>query len=554
MHMRIILSLIPVFALFGCQPDRPAPIELDSIYTNGVIWTGTETAADAEVFAVKDGEIAFIGASLPAHLQSDTVIDLDGRFVMPGFMDNHVHFMEGGAALASVDLRDARTPEDFTSRIVEYAQSRASGRWGLNGNWDHTLWGGELPHRDWIDAGTGDTPVYVIRIDGHMALVNSAGLKAAGISSETPDPDGGEILRDEAGKPTGILKGNALNLVLDVIPAPSDDELMEQFALAQTHALSLGLTKIHAVTAYPSETTMLDIFQLAKARGLMTLRAQVSTPIEAWPDMLREVDQSGRGDAHLKWGGIKGFIDGSLGARTAWMYEPYTDDPSSTGLPLNPPEQLGDWMQQADAAGLELSIHALGDRGIDTVIEQMKTIAGEDIRARRYRIEHFQHPTPDAINTLAETGIIASMQPYHAIDDGRWAEERIGADRLKTTYAFRSILDAGGHLTFGSDWPVAPLSPIEGVYAAVTRQTLDGAHPEGWIPEQKISVEEALTAYTAANAYAFREEAIAGTLETGKRADFVILSADPRKITPEAIRGISVLETVIGGASVYKMP
>ena len=527
---------------------------MDAIYTNGSIWTGVEEAIDAKVFAIKDGEFQFVGTELPKHMQSDKNIDLAGQFVMSGFMDNHVHFMEGGAALASVDLRDAKTPEEFTKRIVDYASNRPTERWVLNGNWDHTQWGGELPHKDWIDASTGDTPVYVIRIDGHMALVNSAALKAAGISRNTPDPEGGVIMRDDAGEPTGILKGNALNLILTVIPAPSNDELMEQFSLAQDHALSLGLTKVHAVTAYPSETTMLDIFQMANDRGLMTIRAQVSTPIETWQDMKQEVLDGGRGDALLKWGGIKGFIDGSLGARTAWMYAPYEDDPENTGLPLNAPETLSNWMEEADKAGLELSIHALGDRGIDTVASKMKEIAGNDIRDRRYRIEHFQHPTSKAITTLAETGIIASMQPYHAIDDGRWAEGRIGKERLETTYAFRSILEAGGILTFGSDWPVAPLSPIEGVYAAVTRQTLDGANPNGWVPEQKISPEQALTAYTATNAYSFREEGVAGTLEVGKRADFVILSSDPRNIAPEDIRNIEVMRTVIGGTLVYQRP
>ncbi len=552
--MRNYWSLIGTLALFACHFEPPGSIKLDTVYTNGVIWTGADGAAGASMLAVKDGEIAFVGTELPANMSSNRVIDLEGRFVMAGFMDNHVHFMEGGAALASVDLRDADTPAEFTRRITDYATGLAEGRWVLNGNWDHTLWGGELPSRDWIDADTGEVPVYIIRIDGHMALANSSALAAAGIKKETQAPEGGEILRDEDGEPTGILKGNALNLVLDVIPAPSDDELMEQFALAQSHALSLGLTKIHAVTAYPSETTMLDIFQMARDRGLMKLRAQVSTPIESWRDMKAEVEVGRRGDGLLKWGGIKGFIDGSLGARTAWMYEPYTDAPDSTGLPLNAPDMLGGWMEDADAAGLELSIHALGDRGIDAVMDQMREIAGEDIRARRYRIEHFQHPTPVAIGVLAETGIIASMQPFHAIDDGRWAGERIGPERLKTTYAFRSILDAGGILTFGSDWPVAPLSPIEGVYAAVTRRTLDGANPDGWIPEQKISVEEALTAYTATNAYSFGEEDEAGTLEAGKRADFVVLSADPRVIAPEAIREMRVLETIIGGVSVYTTP
>lgn len=550
--MRAPLSVLACFFVFGCQP-LPNEKEVDAIYANGVIWTGAEYKSDASIMAINQGNIVFVGDDLPSDISSDIIIDLEGQFVMPGFMDNHVHFMEGGAALASVDLRDAKTPEEFKTRILDYAGKRPTDRWILNGNWDHTQWGGELPHRNWIDAETAQTPVYVIRIDGHMALANAAALAAAGLTKDTPDPLGGSIERDADGEPTGILKGNALNLILSVIPSPSDDELMEQFTLAQDHALSLGLTKVHAVTAYPTETTMLDIFQMAKERGLMRLRAQVSTPIETWPDMAEEVEQNGRGDGLLKWGGIKGFIDGSLGARTAWLHEPYTDDPSNTGLPLNAPQTLAKWMQAADEAGLELSIHALGDRGIDTVIGQMKEIAGEEIRDRRYRIEHFQHPTETAIKDLAETGMIASMQPYHAIDDGRWAEDRIGADRLKTTYAFRSILDAGGILTFGSDWPVAPLSPLQGVYAAVTRRTTDGANPNGWIPEQKISVEDALTAYTLTNAYAFNEEDMAGTLETGKRADFVVLSDDPRKIPNANLADIDILKTVIGGTSVYEL-
>lgn len=548
--MRFIFPLILFLGALGCH-QGPKPLNVDAIYSKGVIWTGVQGTPDATVIAVNDGKLVFVGQKIPPHMSSAVNIDLAGKFVMPGFMDNHVHFMEGGAALASVDLRSAKTPEQFKKRIIDYAENLEKGRWVLNGNWDHTQWNGELPHKDWIDVETANTPVYVIRIDGHMALANSAALRAAGITKDTIDPAGGVIMRDADGQATGILKGNALNLILSVIPAPSNDELMEQFSLAQDHALGLGLTKVHAVTAYPTETTMLDIFQMAKARGIMKIRAQVSTPLEAWQSMEKEVIENGRGDDLLKWGGIKGFIDGSLGARTAWMYEPYTDDPDSTGLPLNAPEKFGGWMQDADQAGLELSIHALGDKGIDTVIAKMKDIAGDDIRDRRYRIEHFQHPTEAAIEALGNAGIIASMQPYHAIDDGRWAENRIGAERLKTTYAFRSILDGGGILTFGSDWPVAPLSPIKGVYAAVTRRTLDGANPEGWVPSQKISVEEALTAYTVTNTYAFGEEDVSGTLETGKRADFVILSDDPREILPKDIMNISVVQTMIDGRTVY---
>jgi predicted amidohydrolase YtcJ len=545
------LTLAALLAcLSACQ--LPRNIEFaDKVYTNGVIWAGPTQTTDASVLAVKEGRILYVGNTLPSSIKTKSTIDLQGKFVMSGFMDNHVHFMEGGAALASVDLRSAKTPKEFTQSIAKYAKALASGQWVLNGNWDQTQWGGELPKRDWIDSFTKDIPVYVIRIDGHMALANSAALKAAGITSETEDPDGGIIMRDGSGRATGILKGNALNLVLAVIPQPSDDELMNQFRLAQIHALSLGIVKVHAVTAYPTETTMLDIFQLAQKRGLMKIRAQVSTPIENWQSMRDKVEEFGRGDDQLKWGGVKGFIDGSLGARTAWMYEPYTDEPSTNGQPLNNPRTLKDWMRKADDNNLELSIHAIGDRGIDSVINDMKEIAGDKVRDKRYRIEHFQHPSIKAINDIAEMGVIVSMHPYHAIDDGRWAEERIGNDRLATTYAFRSIIDAGGILTFGSDWPVAPLSPIKGIYAAVTRRTLDGAKPDGWIPEQKIDVEEALIAYTQTNAYAFHEEDVAGTLELNKRADFIILSSDPRVIEHEKINDIDVLSTVIGGELVF---
>ncbi len=556
--MRAFILLIRLFVLSACQPaEKPVTeTEVDALYTNGTIWTGNGDSPSATFIAVKDDRIFAIGNDRPEELTSDNIVDLRGKFVMAGFMDNHVHFMEGGAALASVDLRDAATPEEFTKRMEDYAAELPEGRWVLNGNWDQTQWAdengnAELPHKDWIDPVTPDTPVYVIRLDGHMGLANSAALAIAGITKDTPVPEGGEILKDENGELTGILKGAALNLILEKIPAPDTDENMDQFKAAQDHALSLGLTKVHAVTAYPTETTMLDIFQMARDRGIMKLRAQVSTPLESWQTMA-EASKNGTGDELLRWGGVKGFIDGSLGSRTAWMERPYTDDPSTSGGPMIDPTELFPLMADADAAGLELSIHAIGDQGIAKVQKYFMEIGGNNSDQHRYRIEHSQHPQDWNIGFMAKTGIIASVHPYHAIDDGRWAEDRIGAERLKTTYPFRSILDAGGIMTFGSDWPVAPLNPMDGVYAAVTRRTLDNKNPGGWIPEQKITVEEALTAYTAANAYSFKEEDISGTLEVGKRADFVILSADPRKVDPNTLRDITVLKTVIGGEVVFE--
>ena len=551
--MKNNIPKLVLLVLAACGGNSGTPeFAADTLYTNGVIWTGQKGAPDASVMAVKDGVVTYVGDGQGVRIAAQETVDFGGHFVMPGFIDNHVHFLDGGAGLASVDLRDAATPEEFTKRIADYAQSLPQGRWVLNGNWDHEWWGGELPRKEWIDAVTVDTPVFVHRLDGHMALANSAALKLAGVDATTATPDGGEIVRDASGQPTGILKDNAMDLVFAAIPAMSADEKLAAFELAQSHALSLGLTEVHAVTNGPVDASMLDAFRMAHDRGLMKIRVYALTPIDTWESARDLVATEGYGDELLRWGGLKGFVDGSLGSTTAWFYEPFTDAPETSGFPLGDPETLKAAMSDADAAGLKLAVHAIGDKAIDVLIENMRAIAGSDIRSRRYRIEHFQHPSSAAIEKAADSGIIASMQPYHAIDDGRWAEKRIGRERIKTTYAFRSLLDAGVILSFGSDWPVAPLSPIEGVYAAVTRRTIDGLNPDGWQPQEKITVEEALSAYTVANAYSGFEEDRAGTLEPGKRADFVMLSEDPREVAPANIRSIEVLETVIDGVSAFR--
>ncbi len=552
--MQKFVAAMIFIVLAAC--DRAAPpaavnttlaAPADVLYTGGIIWTGAPGAADASAIAVRDGKVVYVGSDAGIDFSARRTVQLGGRFLMPGFIDNHVHFFTGGAALASVDLRDAGSPEEFVKRISDYAATLPAGGWTLNGNWDHQLWGGELPHRKWIDAATADRPVFVMRLDGHMGLANSAALAIAGITAATESPAGGEIVRDSNGEPTGVLKDTATRLVLDHVPPPGDDQMLEWFALAQTHALSAGLTQVHAVTVNPKEMSRLDYFRLAESRGLLKLRIHAYMPLEHWSALSERVQREGHGEGRLRWGGVKGFVDGSLGSETAWFHEPYLDNPDEFGFPLVDPDVLRAQIRQADAAGRRLAIHAIGDRAIDLLIDAMRDVAGADVAQRRFRIEHFQHPTRDAIEAIADSGIIASMQPYHAIDDGRWLEAKIGTERARTTYPFRSILDAGGVLTFGSDWPVAPLSPLEGVYAAVSRRTIDGANPGGWQPQEKISVEEALVAYTRNNAYAVFEEGVGGTLEPGKRADFVVLSADPRAVDPESIREIKVIETVIGG-------
>ena len=527
----------------------------DIIYTNAHIWTGHPAQPWAEALAVSGEELLAVGAAsnVMALRQDDTrVVDLERRFVVPGFIDGHTHFLTGGFQLASVDLRDADTPAIFAQRIGTFAETLPAGRWITGGDWDHERWGGDLPRHDWIDSLTTEHPVFVSRLDGHMALANTKTLALAGITRDTPDPEGGTIVRDpETGEPTGILKDEAMNLVYAVMPAPTEAELDEALARATAHALSLGVTQVHDVGSFGGWTD-LATFQRAQEAGTLGVRVYALVPLATWSRLADYIQENGLGDDWLRWGGLKAFVDGSLGSTTAWFYDPYDDEPETTGLMVTDTTTLRSQILQADARGLHLAIHAIGDRANDWLLDRYaEAVATNGARDRRFRIEHAQHLTPEAIVRFARLGVVPSMQPYHAIDDGRWAEKRIGPARIQTTYAFRSLLDVGADLTFGSDWTVAPISPMEGIYAAVTRRTLDGANPDGWVPDQKITVEEALRAYTSANAYAGFQEQRLGTLEVGKWADFVVLSDNLFEIDPAAIREVRVLRTVIGGQERY---
>jgi predicted amidohydrolase YtcJ len=528
--------------------DRAA--SADKIYVNGKFWMGRGGDSYAEAIALSGEHIIATGTAAEVsslRTPQTRVIDLGGAFVVPGFIDNHVHFISGGIALQQADLRDARTPAEFTRRIAAAAKARP-GKWITDGNWDHQLWGGALPTRDWIDGATPTSPVFVSRLDGHMALANSLTLKLAGISAATPDPEGGLIVRDKDGKPTGILKDRALDLVTRIMPAPSDSDMDEAFAKAADYALRRGVTQIHDLGIGEGEWRSLETYRRALAGKHLRLRIYSFVPLADSQRLAAYVKANGRGSDWLRWGGLKGFVDGSLGSGTAWFHAPYTDAPGTTGLTILEPDLLYKRIDAADRAGLHVAVHAIGDRANDWLLDAYARIeAANGPRDRRFRIEHAQHLTPAAIGKFRLLGVIASMQPYHAIDDGRWAERRIGAERLKGTYAFRSLLDAGAHVTFGSDWPVAPIDPLIGIYAAVTRRTIDGANPGGWRPEQKISVAEALRAYTSENAYAGYQETSLGMLAPGYLADFVVLSRNLFEVDPVDIPTIKVLRTVIGG-------
>ena len=549
MHSSIKLSLVflALLELASCgKTMEPA----DLIVINAHIWTGNQARPQAEAMAIRGDSILFVGANAEVgqYKSAQTeILDAQGNFITPGFIDTHVHFLTGGFNLSSVQLRDAKTPEEFSNRIKEFAATQEPGSWILGGDWDHENWGGELPSREWIDRYTPDHPVWVTRLDGHMSLANSAALKAAGIDNTVKDVMGGTIVRDKKGNLTGVFKDNAMGLVSRKIPPPGPKQVDDALQAGMRYVASNGVTSVHHMVGY------MDALERARDNHALLTRIYAMMPLDQWAGLKEKVQKEGRGNEWLKIGGLKGFVDGSLGSHTAAFFDPYTDAPTDSGFFINTEGQLYNWISEADKAGLQVIVHAIGDRAINTLLNIYDRVETENgSKDRRFRIEHAQHIAPADIPRFAKLNVIASMQPYHAIDDGRWAEKTIGPERIKTTYAFKSLFDAGAKVAFGSDWFVAPPVPLYGIYAAVTRRTLDGKNPDGWVPEQKVTVGQALTAYTANAAYASFEEGIKGSLEPGKLADFVIIDRDLTKIDPEEIKDAKVLQTFVGGKPVYK--
>ena len=529
----------------ACTSPRPP-----NLVAVGRVWTGDSARPWAEAIATRGDAITAVGDSAELlRLAGPETEVLRGAMVVPGFQDDHTHFFWGGFQLRSVDLKDAATPAEFIRRIKEHAATRPDGEWLQGGTWDHELWPGTpLPTRHWIDSVTPNHPVWLGRYDGHMSLANSLALGHAGVDRSTADVDGGQIVRGLGGEPTGVFRDAAQALVARAIPAPSPAQMDSALARALGHAASLGVTGISLVSANWDEVAA---FRRARQWGTLTVRTSIYIAMVDWRQAAESLRVNGPGDDWLRVAGVKGLVDGSLGSTTAWFYDPYLDAPSTTGLMVTNLDSLRTWIGQADSAGLQVIVHAIGDRANDWLLGVFDSLArAHPGRERRYRIEHAQHLRAEDIPRFAALGVQASMQPYHAIDDGRWAANRIGP-RVRTTYAFRSLLDAGARLAFGSDWTVAPLDPIQGIYAAVTRRTLDGKHPDGWVPEEKISVEEALAAYTIANAWgAYRD--LTGRLLPGHRADLALLDRDLATSPPEELGGAKVTHTVVGGRVVYR--
>jgi predicted amidohydrolase YtcJ len=545
---RLSLPAVLFIHLFASAADPPSPA---TIVVRGKIWTGDAARPWTEAVAARGEEIVAVGTRdeiEPFVGAATEMIDAGEGMVVPGLIDSHIHLVDGGLNLANVRLRDAATREEFVRRIKERADALEDGEWILGDDWDHTLWGGELPDRNWIDKVTPNNPVWLHRLDGHMALANSAAMEEAGVDDDVKDVDGGEIVRDAKRRPTGIFKDDAMGLIDEAVPEATLAERLAATVAAMDFLAARGVTAVHHMGSWSD----LEVFRVAHRRGLLKTRIYANTPLAQWRRLAREVKSWGRGDEWLKIGGLKGYVDGSLGSRTAAFFEPFSDQPGARGLFVNKAEDLEDWTAAADREGLQVCVHAIGDRAIRLQLDVYERVAQKNGRRdRRFRIEHAQHIAPDDIPRFAKLGVVASMQPYHAIDDGRWAERAIGAERSETTYAFRSLFDSGARVAFGSDWFVAPPTPLEGIYAAVTRRTLDGLHPEGWVPGQKISVAEALRAYTIDAAYASFSEKSLGSLESGKLADMVVVDRNLFDMPANEINSARVEVTIVGGKVVY---
>ena len=524
----------------------------DLVLRGGRVWPGKGLPA-ATALAVRGETVVAVGSDAEvAGLAGPRtrVIDLAGRLVVPGFNDAHVHFLDGGFGLLSVDLREAKDEADFARRLGDYAKTLPKGTWILQGNWDHESWPDkQLPTRQLIDGVTPDHPVFVSRLDGHMGLANSVALRLAGITRQTRDPDGGTIVRDASGEPTGVLKDNAEALVDKVVPDPSREMNLRAARAALREAARFGVTTIQD----NSSVDALPTYQDLRARGELTARLYVWRYIESMKPLVEAGVRTGLGDDWIRMGALKILSDGSMGSATAAFFEPYLDHPDTRGLLLHPVEELDALVAAADAAGFQLAVHAIGDRANALVLDAFERAAKANaVRERRWRIEHAQVVREEDVARFKALGVIASIQPSHCIDDMRWAEREIGADRCRGAYRFRSFLSAGVPVAFGTDWAVETLDPRVGLYAAVTRELLGGGPAGGWFPAEKLTLEEALDLYTRGSAYAEFAEARKGTLEPGKLADLAVFHKDLFAVPPRDILSTPVDLTVVGGRVVFE--
>jgi predicted amidohydrolase YtcJ len=530
------------------------------VIVNAKVWTGVKPSSpEPNAIAVAGDTIVAVGtdAQVRSRVGDKTIIiDAQGRRVIPGITDSHTHIVSGGFQLARLTLRDVRSREEFVQAVQAEVRKKNKGEWIVGGRWSVESWDKpEPPNKAWLDPISPDNPVFLSRMDGHQALVNSEALKLAGIDAQgPPDSVGGEIERDPITRePTGVLKESAMDLLDRFIPEPTRADRREALLRALKHANSFGVTSVHDM----SQLADLEIFRQASEQNTLTVRITSYLSVEDWSARFADAVQAKElwTAPMFRLAGFKGFMDGSLGSRTAYMREPYADATTTT---LHPRGQLTAFassqtfrplVAQADAKDLQMAVHAIGDEGIHLLLDAYEAAARQnDSTDRRHRVEHTQHLLVSDIPRFAKLGVVASMQPFHKADDGRYAEKAIGAERLRGSYAFRQLVDAKALVVFGSDWPVVTLNPFAGIDSAVNAKTLSG---EVWLPAHSLTVEEALRAYTVSPPKAIHQELRLGTLEAGKLADFVILVDDPFTMPRERLAEVKVAQTIVGGKVVY---
>ncbi len=547
------------------SPQKP---KADLIFTRGNIYTGfVDPAASlgagkrAEALAIRGDRILAVGArdEITKLKGPETkIVDLEGRFVMPGFNDAHMHLAAAGLEKMNVNLVGVRTLDEFRERIRAKADKAEPGEWIVGGGWDETLWPVAVPPTRWdVDEVSGDHPVFLTRVDGHIAVASTRALQLASITVASRDPQGGKIDRDEAGTPNGILRETAQEAVRAVIPKPTHDKRRQAIELALADLASHGITSAQDNSQWED----FQIYEELEREGKLTARISEWLPFDdSIEELNKKRDSHPASDNLLHTGMLKGFMDGSLGSKTAALLEPYSDDPKNSGLPQYEVSKLNAMTRERVLAGYQIGFHAIGDKGVqmalDAFAEAEKAAKEAKVKAAdggadyRLRIEHAQVTTPQQIARFKELKVIASMQPNHLITDMNWAESRLGPKRAEHSYAWAEFLRHGVALAFGTDYPVEPVTPFRGIYAALTRASEDGQ--KSYYPEQKLNIEQAIAAYTTGAAFAEFAEKQKGKLEPGMLADFVVLDQDITAAPPQKILQTKVLRTVVGGKTVYE--
>ncbi|MGC2889708.1 MAG: amidohydrolase [Candidatus Acidiferrum sp.] len=528
-----------------------------TVYLHGRICTNDPADPWAEAMAIRNGKFRCVGKIDYVLLEcggtdpNSETIHLHGKFVMPGFNDAHVHLGSAGADMLSVRLNGVASVEEMQKRIADAVAHHKEGEWITGSGWDHTLWADKkFPNKQELDAVAPKNPVFLVHISGHVAVANSLALRHGEITKDTPNPPGGMIERDANGDTTGMLEeDSAMRLVSDRIPDLKIDQRRRGILMVLADAAKNGVTSAQDFSDWADFLVYVQL----KQEGKLTLRITEWLPFLDSMNQLEDMRaQGGTTDPWLRTGPLKGFLDGALGSRTAAMLAPYSDDPSTSGILTNDPDRFREMAIERDKAGFQINFHAIGDRANRAALDIFEAVAkANGPRDRRDRVEHAQVLSPEDLPRFAKLNVIASMQPSHETTDMRWAEQRLGPERSKGAYAWASLLKSGAHLAFGTDYDVEPISPMRGLYACVTRELPDGGPAGGWEPQEKISLQDCIRAYTSGSAYAQFEEGKKGELKAGEYADFIILSDDLTKIPPSQYTKVKVLQTVVGGRTVY---